>query len=259
MPLPRKLGLLDKIYGSRLESQGIQWVRCSTGTLWKLDLSDVCHRWMIYGIYEGGEGIEFAKKCLNSGGVFIDSGSNIGQWLMYLAEADNIRTLSFEPVTSQRLWLNECLNQQESWNVEVAAVGLGDKQCEISIQCHGARSTIHTSWYQNEKLDRETIALRRLDQVLTEKDVESVRFWKLDVEGAELSALHGAANYLNAGKIDYIHVECHPKNYLEVKSLLENNGYELAVLCSGKLIPFHQVEIDQCMDIVASSPNLNFS
>lgn len=74
-------------------------------------------------------------------GVFADSGANIGQWLLYLGQLRGVRALEFEPVTSQRQWLQECIEQQSDWSCRVFPCGLGSREEEKEIQCYGARST----------------------------------------------------------------------------------------------------------------------
>ena len=131
---PKKLGVLEMLYGRSLSAAGQQWVKCWNGVIWKLDLADSCHRWIVYGKYEGGIGIDFARSQLNKGGYFIDSGANIGQWLLYLATTDKVKTLAFEPVQSQRKWLKECLSIQKNWQVDVFDYGLSDKESILEIQ-----------------------------------------------------------------------------------------------------------------------------
>jgi len=72
------LGFLELLFGSTLASKGAGWVNCSNGVIWKLDLTELAHRWIVYGDYEGGVGLSFAKDSLKNGGIFVDSGSNIG-------------------------------------------------------------------------------------------------------------------------------------------------------------------------------------
>ena len=106
---PKKLGILERIYGRNLDSIGAGWVICSNGIVWKLDLKDPCHRWIVYGKYEGGAGIDLAMEKLKNGGVYIDSGANIGQWLLYIANLKGVKTIAFEPVKSERNWLAKCV------------------------------------------------------------------------------------------------------------------------------------------------------
>lgn len=229
LPLPRKLGLLEALFGQALSRAGVGWVRCANGVDWKLDLVDPTHRWIVFGAYEGGLGIEFARSRLKDGGVYVDSGANIGQWLLYLGALPGVRTLAFEPVDSQRHWLEACVARQSHWSspCEILPFGLGAADQEVEIQCDGARSTTQLSWYQGKQLQRQTITIRRLDEVLQSAGIHQVEIWKLDVEGAEDAALLGAEHYLAHQRIRAIYFEARPANYGRCKDLLEGWGYRI--------------------------------
>ena len=251
LALPKKLGLLEFLYGSALATREIEWVQCSNGITWKLDLRDPTHRWIVYGDYEGGIGISFAKNALKDGGVFVDSGSNIGQWLLYLGSIPNVRALEFEPVESQRLWLEECLDRQTDWQCKTFPWALGAKESETEIQCDGARSTLRPDWYKIKNLHKQSIKIKRLDDILEEEAVNHVELWKLDVEGAEYDALLGATGYLASQRIKRLYFECHHSSYLLSKKLLFECGYRLYDLTESGL----QLKIDEVIhatqDLVA--------
>lgn len=249
---PKKLGILEALYGKKLSEKGHQWVKCWNGIIWKLDLADPCHRWIVYGKYEGGMGIDFAKRQLRQGGNFIDSGSNIGQWLLYLGGLNGVKTVAFEPVRSQRKWLEQCLAIQSGWRTHVEKCGLGAKSATVEIQCDGARSTLNLDWFKGKNFAREVIEIRRLDDVLKEHNIDEIAFWKLDVEGAELQALQGAETLLKNQRIQNIFFECHPDNYAAVLQLLESHRYQISCLKKGKLVTMPDAPISQTEDLIAT-------
>ena len=218
---------MDAMFGHSLQHHGIGWVQCSNGITWKLNLADSTHRWIIYGMYEGGLGIEWAMKALCNGGVFVDSGANIGQWLLYLGSISGLATFEFEPVDSQREWLQECINAQAGWNCTILKSGLGSSSKEVDIQCDGARSTTSMNWYKGKNFRTQRISIRRLEDIMVHHGIDLIDFWKLDVEGAEYDALLGAGRYLADRLIKNIYFECRPSIYGEIKKLLEDSGYHL--------------------------------
>lgn len=247
---PRKLGILERIFGRQLSKLGTCWVKCSNGVLWKLDLDDHCHRWIVYGKYEGGYGIDLAASMLKEGGVYVDSGANIGQWLLYLGHIKGLKAHAFEPVSSQRAWLNECLSKQQ-WHVNVFDFGLGSESTELDIQVNGARSTLQMDWYQGENFKLEKISIKKLEDVLESQSIDSVDFWKLDTEGAELEALLGAKKYLQQGRIKCVYFECHPSNYKAIIALFTVHNYAVYDLFEGKLLPKTEKNISGTIDLVA--------
>jgi len=251
LKMPRKLGFLDSIFGSTLAAYGTKWVKCSNGVIWKLDLADPTHRWIVYGDYEGGVGLNYAKKTLKDGGIFIDSGSNIGQWILYLGGMPGVQAMEFEPVESQRQWLSSCLQNQIGWNYSIYPWGLGAESKEVEIQCDGARSTLRKDWYTTKRLDRDMIQIRRLDDVLYEANIREVKLWKLDVEGAEYDALVGAGDYLSNQWIQHLYFECHHTNYSSNKSFLEKCGYRLYDISWKGLKLKLDREISETQDLVA--------
>lgn len=197
--------------------------------------------------------MEYAKNALQNGGVFVDSGANIGQWLLYLAHQEGVKTFAFEPVSSQRDWLEACLKVQHDWDVKVIEYGLAAKREHLKIQCDGPRSTLNTNWYQDKKLPTETIEVARLDQILSEYTVSEVTFWKLDVEGAELGALQGAEAFLKNKSIKNIYFECHPDNYSAVTNFLKGYGYKISYLQSnGELRLMQSNCLTQTQDLIAT-------
>lgn len=147
LPLPHKLGLLEKLYGQELGQLGIAWVVTANGVLWKLNLADACQRWIVFGDYEGSIQMSWLRHWLAPGGVVIDSGANIGQMLLYLAPLPGVDLFAFEPLPTAADWLDECLRHQPNWSVKVIRQGLSDSIGTLSMQIDGARSTTRSDWY----------------------------------------------------------------------------------------------------------------
>src|SRR5258708_7113751 len=80
---PHKLGICEKLFSSRLTKNGICWVETAVGPVWKLDLSNSTHRWIVYGHYEGSAFFNWIRRNLPEDPVIIDSGANIGQMALY--------------------------------------------------------------------------------------------------------------------------------------------------------------------------------
>jgi hypothetical protein len=83
LEFPRKLGLCERLFANRLARLGDCWVRTSTGVVWRLDLRNPTHRWMVYGDYEGSGFLNWVRSNVPPTGAIVDSGANIGQMAVY--------------------------------------------------------------------------------------------------------------------------------------------------------------------------------
>lgn len=226
LPIPRKLGLLERLYGARLASAGIRWVRAANGVLWKLDLSDVCHRWITYGSYEGPRQAAWVQSWLGNGGIVVDSGANIGEFVLGCAGIHGVVVLAFEPRLEAAEWLEQCVRHYPDWDVRVVRLGLSSKTGYMEIQLDGPRSTSRMDWYRGKSLPTDTVPVSRLDEYLEASGIERVRLWKLDVEGHESAALRGASRFLEEKRIDAILIEVGQRGK-EVEEVLRQYGYRL--------------------------------
>jgi len=236
LALPRKLGFLEKIYGKNLASCGIATVRLANGYVWTIDCADVTHRWLVYGDYEGPLQMGWIKGWLSAGGVFIDSGANIGQMVVSLSHLPGVQTWAFEPVASERAWLQSCLERYSEWRVHVIPCGLSDLKQERMIRLAGGRSTLRTDWYLSRELAEESVELITLDSFAESQNLNRIRLWKLDMEGHEVEALAGARKLLSAQRIDALLIEVQTSTIPEIVEQLSYSGYCLYRLeALGKL------------------------
>lgn len=91
---------------------------------------------------------------------------------------------------------------------------------------------------------RDAVAVRRLDSLAAEREIESITLLKLDVEGNELAALQGAERLLGQGRIGAITFEFGSPHinsrvfFHDIWDLLTPLGYTLhRILPGGGLLP----------------------
>lgn len=227
LPIPRKLGMLERIYGEKLACRGKSTLILSNGHVWTLDLADVTHRWLVYGDYEGFRQMTWLKRWLSCGGVFIDSGANIGQMVVSLSYLEGVQTFAFEPVSTEREWLESCLERYPDWAVSVLPYGLSDRRQQLSIRLAGGRSTLRTDWYRSQQLAEEKIDLLTLDEFSQTHGINRIRLWKLDMEGHEVQALAGAQKLLAARRIDALLIEAQTNTIPLISTILAPAHYSL--------------------------------
>jgi FkbM family methyltransferase len=225
LPLPRILGLLERLYGRALAKHEIAWIRTASGVVWKLDLRDSCQRWIVYGDYEGKVQMDWIRSWLRAGGTVVDSGASIGQMLLYLAPLPDLKIHAFEPIPASASWLRECLHRQDGWTVEVIETALSDHRGTLQLQVAGPHSTARMDWYQDRQHSRAQVNTVPLDDYSDESGIAQIRFWKLDVEGSEAQALAGAQRLLSQQRIDALLVESCAESDAAIHALLSRHGY----------------------------------
>jgi len=236
LSFPKKLGLCDKIYGRTLATYGSSWVLTSIGIPWKLDLRNPTHRWIVYGLYQDPGFLKWVKKNLPQEAVIVDSGSNIGQMLLYFASwFPKGKILAFEPGGHARTWLEQCLKINKDFPVELLACGLGSQKSTLFIN-HAEDSLMHGGQAHVSSEGEEQIEIERLDTILESKKIKTVDLWKLDVEGYELEALLGAEGLLKKKSVKAIYVEFSANIEQQIIEYLRDLDYALYYINrSGKL------------------------
>jgi FkbM family methyltransferase len=222
---PHKLGICERLFGQGLSARGIGWVQTGGGIPWQLDLANPTHRWIVYGKYEGSAFLNWARTFLPANGVVVDSGANIGQMLLYLAQwVPQGKVLAFEPGREQADWLEECLRLHEHLPVEIVRRGLGASPARLFLHNPGPEN-VHGAWNQVSENDGEPIEIVRLAHELAARLIEQVDLWKLDVEGYEVPALQGAGELLSEHRIKALYVELAGDNGNRIREYLARFNY----------------------------------
>jgi len=237
---PRKLGLCDRIFGRSLAASGICWVPTAPGPVWKLDLANQTHRWIVYGYYEGPAFWLWLRGHHADIRTIVDSGANIGQTVLYFAAlTPAARVLAYEPGTAARAWLAEGVAANNFRNVIVEAAGLGITPGTAHLAADGAADR-HGSWNKVSATEGEPITIATLDDELARHGIGTLDLWKLDMEGYELQALRGATAALAAGRIRFIYIEAAGEVGKETLALLTSHGYRVhGIAGSGQLTTWH--------------------
>lgn len=232
---PHKLGICERLFGRMLAPQGICWIKTGASIPWKLDLTNPTHRWIVYGKYEGASFINWAQKFIPPNGIIVDSGANIGQMLMYLAQwVPQGKVLAFEPGKEAANWLEECLAIHAHLPVEILRVGLGASPKQLRLKRIGANYG-HGAWNQVSENEGETIHIVRLADELAARSIETVDLWILDVEGYEIPALQGAEILLKEQRIKAIYAELDGSNGQQIRHYLSSFGYRCYLFDHNRL------------------------
>ena len=263
MPVPRKLGVCERLFGQTLSAYGICWVRTSCGLDWKLDLNNPCHRWIVYGQYEGpAEQKWICHHLEEKTGCIVDSGANIGQMLLYFLTTTDAHVYAFEPVPQAAAWIEECLrHNHQTERVTLLRTGLFRQSGEMEFKIAGPGrhvgewTTINTEWFAGREFNCERLPVTTLDSFMEERKLSHIRLWKLDVEGAEYDALLGAANALNRRIIDAVLIEIDADRAELIFKLFESYSYYPATIrANGTLCHLEIQQVPQGISMAVFTP-----
>ncbi len=140
----------------------------------------------------------FLDRVLQPGMTFLDAGANEGVYTVFAAARLGRQgtVWAFEPSQREiaRLRRNLDLNKL-SPRVFPIALAENAGQAEISVAGYGHEglNTLGTFFNEIEESRREAINVARLDDVVSENPLSRLDVIKIDVEGAELKLLRGAA------------------------------------------------------------------
>jgi len=164
--------------------------------------NDLSKQLYVGGCFEPNE-FAFLDDILQPGMVFLDAGANEGLYTLFAAQRVGPQGLvwAFEPSEREFLRLRRNVELNELRNVRLSRTALADRNGEedllIAEYEHAGHNTLGAFAYPGVTLQRtERVAVRRLDALLAEARLDRLDVLKLDVEGAEIRALEGAAQVL---------------------------------------------------------------
>ncbi|MGH7247020.1 MAG: FkbM family methyltransferase, partial [Pseudomonadota bacterium] len=208
----------------------------------QLDLAEHMASQIFWFGYYSRDLLQALDALLQSGDVFLDAGANIGEVSLFAAKRVGPagRVCAFEPLpdVAPKLRANVRLNGFRQ--VEIIEAGLGDRCGEEPIYMRpsafddGSRHDGLGTLYASDERSRQagTVRVTTLDQFVSERGGARVDGIKLDIEGAELAALRGAASTIERFR-PWLIVEigedtCRAAGYepLAIFDFLDEFGYE---------------------------------
>lgn len=186
------------------------------------------------------QGVARVVRELPTGGVVLDIGAHIGGFSLLAANAvgPQGRVFAFEPVPGNHeiLSSNARMNGIDCLVPIRAAAGRSRGHIELLVSdvdsmWASTRSTWAETLHHGElsrHVRAEQVELTTVDDFLAQQSISRVALMKIDVEGAEMDVLAGAAEALAAQRIDQVIVEVHspPAKWDDVGALLNEYGYE---------------------------------
>jgi FkbM family methyltransferase len=159
------------------------------GLRWAMDAADYTQRDLFWSGAKDAAEIHEALRCMPKGGVMFDLGANFGYYALTIASVlqGDCRIYAFEPnpSTMQRLKKNVELNGTRG--LHLFEVGVSDAP--------GHALVVETPAHSGAAYLRQTalsgVPVTTLDLFCALNKIDRLDLIKMDIEGAELRALHG--------------------------------------------------------------------
>lgn len=197
--------------------------------------------------------MQFWRKWLRPGDLFLDVGANVGIYSLWAADI-GVETWAFEPhpVARERLQENAALSGLDIRSFDCA---LGAAEGRMSFT-----TNLGTSNHLTVGTDGDvTVEVRRADDVVGKRTVHGV---KIDVEGAERLVLEGASGLLERGQIQVLQIEWNHMSRVTlgegreaVGDILQRAGYLTFRLIDGAAVATAVEDLTEGPeDVFAASP-----
>jgi FkbM family methyltransferase len=174
-------------------------VRLPFGAWW-VPRADNLGEPLLAGNFENAE-MEFVQRFLQPGMTVLDLGAHQGLYTLLASKRVGAsgKVFAFEPSPRERRALRWHVALNRCWNVRTQAVAVGNENGEADLFVVQGSQTGCNSLKPPDvrsSTKRVRVPVIRLDDWLEGQKLKQVDFIKLDVEGAELPALQGAARLL---------------------------------------------------------------
>ena len=262
-----KVFLYDHLHQSLMPGERLLTVTLDKGFRMRLDLGDAEQRKVyFFGHYHERYEAALVARLLDPGEAFWDVGANVGYFSMVAAAAvgETGEVLAIEPGTAalERLTENVSLNPYK--NIRIFNLAVADAEGEATLYRADGIADSSASLFAAAAgaAGGEVCRTVALDGWLKQEGLRSPDFLKLDVEGAELAALQGAAGILTASR-PLLLVEMEEKNLAAagaskaaIQAFLQDFGYRAAFLRKGRWHPIDDVNLTRGRNLFWFNPEI---
>jgi len=174
----------------------------------------------------------------SDGDIFYDVGANVGLYSCLVGSAvSNHQIYSFEPhpVNAEALESNLKLN---NINGTVFQLAISNEEGTFELSSEGTEAGLgEHSLDTSSSESTVSVSVRRLDKLRKEYNMPVPTIVKIDVEGAELDVIRGAADTFSDPHCKTLYCEVHPDrmkkfggSQAELKSQLVNFGFDVETI-----------------------------
>jgi len=174
------------------EENGIELVRTPTGAYWiplrDIDVLAATINEQRTEIYES------ARETVGTGDVVLDCGANVGVYTRHALNRGAKLVVAIEPAPEALECLRRNLQSEvASGRVIIYSKGVWNKDAELQMNMSSKWASTASSITLDRGGKGPTVPLTTIDKLVAELNLPTVDFIKMDIEGAEMQALEGAA------------------------------------------------------------------
>lgn len=173
------------------------------------------------------------RQLLRPGDTVVDAGAHVGYFSRIFAEvvgpSGYVLAIEAHPENARLLRQNTA-----GLGVEIVEVALSEQPSEVAF-FEGSGHSNH-SLFEDASLASGKIVVKaeRMDTVLRRHRMSEVSLMKMDIEGAEIAALHSVQSFLARGAFKAVLIEINPrvmkaagKSVVDLSRLFVRHGYTL--------------------------------
>jgi FkbM family methyltransferase len=235
------------------------------GSIWRLPLLQVMYNFFYrhlapLGIFEPGT-VRLIKKLLGEGMTFVDLGAHRGYYTLLASKlvGRTGRVFAFEPAPFNYSLL--MINVKGRENVRLVQKAVSDKSGLAKFYLSPDASVTHSLYRHRGNWQEVEVEVTSLDDFFQDKDCR-VDLIKMDIEGAELSALEGMKSVIQENENLKIITEFQPvaleSSSRPPRMLLETlveNGYSLYVI-NDDTESISLQTVDEIVDLFANGTEI---
>ena len=184
--------------------------RCH-GIWYELDLRDFVARNIFLNTYDNWE-VRFVRRMLSPGSIVVDVGANIGFYSLICSKliGEAGRVYAFEPATAAADQLVRNIRLNGAQNITLIRSALGSHCGTAAMLSASGTNTGKTQIAASFGAGSQQVPITTLDSFVDQRELTSLDFLKVDIEGFEMEFLTGAKHSIGRFR-PVILIELNPK------------------------------------------------
>lgn len=132
--------------------------------------------------------------------ICLDIGAHLGNHALIMSRLSKM-VYCFDPVPSNIHFLTKTKNENNIKNMKIFCMGLSDKNEKLIFYKNGRGGfSTFVSDLKGTDYTTENLTCAIGDEILTQNNIETIDFIKIDIEGFEARALYGLRNSIQNGR-----------------------------------------------------------